>query len=85
MQPAATALRFEGRTITWAGLAGRVASLAGALHRRGIGFGDRVMILMLNRPEFIEATLAANRLGAIAVPVNFRLTEPELAYVSENC
>jgi fatty-acyl-CoA synthase len=85
MQPAATALRFEGRTITWAGLAGRVASLAGALHRRGIGFGDRVMILMLNRPEFIEATLAANRLGAIAVPVNFRLTEPELAYVAENC
>ena len=85
MQPAATALRFEGRTITWAGLSDRVASLAGALHRRGIGFGDRVMILMLNRPEFIEATLAANRLGAIAVPVNFRLTEPELAYVAENC
>lgn len=85
MQPDATALRFKGRTITWAQLDSRVTALAGALHRRGVGSGDRVMILMLNRPEFIEATLAANRLGAIAVPVNFRLTGPELAYLVENC
>jgi len=85
MQPNATALRFMGRTITWSQLDRRVSALAGALHRRGIGFGDRVMILMLNRPEFIEATLAANRLGAIAVPVNFRLTPPELAYLVDNC
>ena len=85
MQPDATALRFKGRTITWTQLDGRVTALAGALHRRGVGSGDRVMILMLNRPEFIEATLAANRLGAIAVPVNFRLTVPELAYLVENC
>jgi len=84
MQPDATALRFTGRTITWAGLADRVARLAGALHRRGVAAGDRVMILMLNRPEFIEATLAANSLGAIAVPVNFRLTPPELAFLVEN-
>jgi fatty-acyl-CoA synthase len=84
MQPNATALRFLGQTTTWAQLDSRVSALAGALHRRGIGFGDRVMILMLNRPEFIEATLAANRLGAIAVPVNFRLTPTELAYLVDN-
>ena len=85
MQPDATALRFTGRTITWAGLDARVKALASALHRRGIAAGDRVMILMLNRPEFIETCLAANSLGAIAVPVNFRLTPPELAYLVENC
>ena len=85
MQPDATALRFIGRTITWAELAERVSRLASALHRRGVAAGDRVMILMLNRPEFIEAALAASRLGAIAVPVNFRLTPPELAYLVENC
>ena len=84
MQPNATALRFLGQTTTWAQLDSRVSALAGALHRRGIGFGDRLMILMLNRPEFIEATLAANRLGAIAVPVNFRLTPTELAYLVDN-
>ena len=85
MQPNATALRFLGRTITWAELHRRVTGLAGALHRRGVGQGDRVMILMLNRPEFVETCLAATMLGAIAVPVNFRLTPPELAYVVEDC
>ncbi|MBI3689346.1 MAG: AMP-binding protein [Mycolicibacterium aromaticivorans] len=74
MQPGATALRFMGHTTTWAEFDHRVTKLADALSRRGVGFGDRVMILMLNRPEFVEATLAANQLGAIAVPVNFRLT-----------
>lgn len=85
MQPGATALRFAGSTTTWAELARRVSGLAGALHRRGVGAGDRVMILMLNRPEFVEACLAATMLGAIAVPVNFRLTPPELAYLVDNC
>ena len=85
MQPGATALRFNGRTTTWAELEQRVRGLAGALHRRGLRAGDRVMILMLNRPEFVEACLAASRLGAIAVPVNFRLTPPELAYLVDNC
>ena len=65
-----------GRTTTWADFDHRVTKLAGALHWRGVRQGDRVMILMLNRPEFVEATLAANRIGAIAVPVNFRLTRP---------
>ncbi len=85
MSPDATAIRFAGRTITWGELQHRVHRLASALHRRGVAAGDRVMILMLNRPEFVEACLAANQLGAIAVPVNFRLTPPELAYLVENC
>lgn len=39
---------------------------------------------MGNRPEFMETVLAANRLGAIAVPLNFRLTGPEASYVLGN-
>nr|WP_269462782.1 fatty-acid--CoA ligase FadD5 [Mycobacterium basiliense] len=85
MQPRATALRFMGHTVTWADLRHRVAALAGALSRRGVGFGDRVMILMLNRTEFVESVLAANMLGAIAVPLNFRLTSPEIAFLVEDC
>jgi len=84
MQPQATALRFLGRTTTWAELDRRVCRLAAALHRRGVGAGDRVMILMLNRPEFVETCLATTMLGATAVPVNFRLTPPELAYLVED-
>jgi fatty-acyl-CoA synthase len=85
MQPNATALRFLGNTVTWEELQRRVAALADALSRRGVGFGDRVMILMLNRTEFVESVLAANTLGAIAVPLNFRLTPPEIAFLVEDC
>ena len=85
MQPDATALRHLGHTITWAELDRRVSALAGALSRRGVRFGDRVLILMLNRTEFIESCLAANKLGAIAVPVNFRMTPPEIAFLVSDC
>lgn len=85
MQPGDTALRYLGQTTIWAELDRRVTALAGALQRRGVGFGDRVLVLMLNRPEFIESVLAANRLGAIAVPVNFRMTAPEIAFLVGDC
>ena len=85
MQPNATALRFLGKTVTWDGLQRRVVALADALSRRGVGFGDRVMILMLNRTEFVESVLAVNSLGAIAVPLNFRLTSAEIAFLVEDC
>ncbi|OBH29616.1 long-chain fatty acid--CoA ligase [Mycobacterium sp. E342] len=85
MQPGATALRFLGKTVTWGELRDRVAALADALSRRGVGFGDRVMVLMLNRTEFVESVLAANMLGAIAVPLNFRLTAAEIAFLVQDC
>lgn len=85
MQPGATALRFLGKTVTWGDLRHRVAALAGALSRRGIGFGDRVMVLMLNRTEFVESVLAVNMLGGIAVPLNFRLTAAEIAFLVGDC
>lgn len=85
MQPNATALRFLGKGLTWGELHGRVRALADALSRRGVGFGDRVMVLMLNRPEFMESVLAINMLGAIAVPLNFRLTAAEIAFLVQDC
>lgn len=84
MQPDAVALRFQGASITWSELDDRVARFAGVLSRRGVGFGDRVLILMLNRPEYLEAVLAVNALGALAVPVNFRMTPPEVAFLAQN-
>ena len=85
MQPGATAIRFMGRTTTWAQFDHRVSKLADAFTRRGVRLGDRVMILMLNRPEFVEATVAASRIGAIAVQVNFRLTRPSWGFLVEDC
>src|SRR3954449_6778922 len=80
-QPDGVAIRFGDRSITWRELHERVTALAGAFAERGVAPGDRVAILMTNRPEFVEATLAANAAGAIAVPVNFRLAPEEVAYV----
>ncbi|MFC9660642.1 fatty-acid--CoA ligase FadD5 [Nocardia sp. NPDC127606] len=78
--PDGPALRYLGKTTSWGELHWRVTRLADALARRGVGDGDRVMILMLNNTEYIESVFAINTLGAIAVPVNFRLTPPEIAY-----
>ncbi|MFF0544920.1 fatty-acid--CoA ligase FadD5 [Nocardia thailandica] len=80
-RPDAPALRYLGKTTTWRELHERVGKLAAALARRGVGAGDRVMILMLNNAEYIESVFAINTLGAIAVPVNFRLTPPELVFL----
>jgi fatty-acyl-CoA synthase len=78
MRPDATAVRFRGATTTWKHLAERSFSLAAALAARGVGAGDRVALLTLNHPFFLEAVLATNAIGAIAVPLNFRLAPPEL-------
>jgi fatty-acyl-CoA synthase len=80
-KPGAVYLRFEGVSITWSQLHVRVAGVAGALRRRGVRAGDRVAIMMTNRPEFLETMLAANALGAIVVPVNFRLAPEEIASI----
>ncbi|MFF0489041.1 fatty-acid--CoA ligase FadD5 [Nocardia sp. NPDC004068] len=81
MRPDAVAIRFRGQDTTWKQLHERSSRFADALARRGVGFGDRVLILALNHPEYIEAVFGITKLGAIAVPVNFRLTPPEVAYI----
>src|SRR3954449_6021397 len=79
--PDVAALRFEGAGRTYAELDERVTRLARALQQRGLGIGDRVAVLGLNGVEAWESYLAGVRLGAIVVPVNFRLVADEVAYV----
>src|SRR3954449_2771045 len=79
--PDVAALRFEGTGLTYRELDERVTRLARALADRGVGVGDRVAVLALNAMEVWEAYLAGVRLGAIVVPVNFRLVADEVAYV----
>jgi long-chain acyl-CoA synthetase len=59
--------------------------LAGGLAACGIGRGDRVVMFIDNRPEFITVLLALQRLGAIAVPVGVREQRPGLAYIARQC
>ena len=83
-KPDLAALRYRGATTTWAQLDDRSRRLSSALAARGVGAGDRVLMLLTNRPEFVETLVAVNRLGAIAVPVNFRLVADEVAFLAQN-
>jgi fatty-acyl-CoA synthase len=67
-----------GRTLTYAGLDARAGRLAAMFAARGVGEGDRVAILCRNRIAFFEALFACARLGAILVPLNWRMPAAEL-------
>ncbi|MCQ9368525.1 long-chain-fatty-acid--CoA ligase [Brevibacterium sp. 91QC2O2] len=84
MAPDEPALKADGHTTTWEQLNARMDSLAAALQRRGLQTGDRVVLLTLNHAEAILGVLGVNRAGGIAVPINARLTPPEIAYIVED-
>src|SRR5580704_14466911 len=75
------AVIFGATRLTHLQLLDRVNALAAGLREAGIGKGDIVALLMGNRPEFLEAALAVNRVGAAFLPLNVRLAEPELEYI----
>ena len=86
------AMRFPGRPavidgarqVTYAELDLRVERLAVALSRRGVEQGDRIAAVLINGLPLIELYLAAARLGAILLPVNWRLAPPEIAWIIDN-
>jgi len=82
--PARRALTFEGETWTYAQLQERIDRLASAMRAEGVNHGDRVGFLGVNQPAFFVTMFAALRLGAIFVPLNFRLTGPELTYIAND-
>lgn len=76
-------VRYAGGDLTYAELDRRSAQLASVLVDGGVAAGDRVAYLGLNSPAFVLTMLACWRIGALFVPVNFRLAEPELRSVLE--
>src|SRR5689334_1254547 len=75
---------FEGETTTYAQMAARATALAAGLQHRGVRRSDVVGLLSYNCPEMLETLFAANRLGAIAMPINWRLAAPEVRYILEH-
>ena len=63
----------------------RTARAAGLLEARGVTAGDRVAILCRNRVEFFELLFACAKLGAILVPLNWRMPASELVQLIEDC
>ncbi|MBT2299496.1 AMP-binding protein [Variovorax paradoxus] len=75
----------EGRRWSYPETGEAADRLAGAFAAAGIAAGERVLMLMGNRPEFLFVLLALQRLGAIAVPVGVREQRPGLAYIAQQC
>lgn len=85
INPDAIALRQDNRALRYAELADRVDRVAAALTRAGVGKGDRVAYLGPNDIATFEAFFATGRLGALFVPINWRLAAPEVAYQIADC
>src|SRR6476619_580409 len=80
--PDKLALRYQGQSWTYAYLAERIDALARAMKTRmGVHRGDRVAVLALNSPDYLALLYACARLGAMLVPLNWRLAVPEQVFI----
>jgi fatty-acyl-CoA synthase len=77
---------FSDRSFSYAEFDARISRLAGHLrHQLGVARGDRVAVLALNTTDTLEVQFACGRLGAVFVPLNTRLTVPELQFIVGDC
>ena len=81
LTPNKLAARDSRRAMTFAELNQRAQQLAEGLLELGLHAGDRVGVLAYNCVEWLEIYVALARVGLVAVPINFRLTGPEVAYI----
>jgi fatty-acyl-CoA synthase len=80
--PDKIALRFAGAALSYADFTSRIADAARALKSNlGIGRGDRIAILAANHPDYLILLYACARLGAMLVPLNWRLAVPEQMFI----
>ena len=82
--PDSPALTCDETTWTYRQLQDQVELLSSVLASCGVGAGDRVAYLGFNDPMFLVALFATARIGAIFVPLNFRLTGAELQFVKHS-
>ena len=85
LQPHKIGARDSQRSLTFAQWHERASRLANGLLALGLVKGDRVALLAYNRVEWMEMYVALARAGLVAVPINFRLTAPEIAYIASHC
>lgn len=82
--PERTAVVDGERRYTFRTLGERVNRLSNGLRQLGVEKGDRVAVLSPNSHRMLEAFFAVPQLGAILVPLNYRLTTPEFAYILQH-
>jgi fatty-acyl-CoA synthase len=75
---------YQGRSVSYREMADWSSRLAGGLRQLGMAEGGVVALLSYNNTEFLATIFAANHLGAIAMPINWRLAAPELRYLLDH-
>jgi acyl-CoA synthetase (AMP-forming)/AMP-acid ligase II len=83
-QPDAEAVVFEETRLSYGRLNERVNRLANGLGSLGLGRGSHVALLLENCHQYLEAYYALSKAGMIAVPLNWRLSNPELGYIVDH-
>src|ERR1044072_171493 len=83
--PAAPAIEFGSRHISYGELRSATLQMAHAIVSLGVRPGDRIALLLHDSPEFVEAFIATCSLGAIAVPINMSLPLEEQCSILHNC
>ncbi len=78
------ALVFLDRRFTYAELEARANRLAHYMAAQGVGAGDHVGLYLMNCPEYVEALLAAYKLRAVPINVNYRYVQDELRYLLDD-
>jgi long-chain acyl-CoA synthetase len=81
LYPRGLAFTFENERVTHADYAARTDRLAAGLERAGIAAGERIAVISQNNLEFVDLYGAAARLGAILVPINWRLSPEEIVFI----
>lgn len=79
--PDKTALVYGGERISYAQFLRRIERLGGWLLQEGVTPGDVVAVLMKNSAAFLEIAFAASHVGAVLLPVNYRLSTEEVSYI----
>jgi fatty-acyl-CoA synthase len=82
--PGRCALKYRSEEISYAAFDRRIRVAGGWLASRGVGAGDVVAVLMKNSAAFLDIAFATSHLGAIFLPINYRLASDEIAYIVEN-
>ena len=82
--PDHVALIYDGERITYGEFAERIAVVGGWLEAQGVGVGDVVAALMKNSAAFLEIAFAVSHIGAVFLPINFRLAAEEVGYIVGN-
>ena len=84
VRPNSAALVYENHAISYRELYKRALSMAGWLQEQSIDADTVVALLMKNSPAFLEIVFALSHIGAVVLPLNYRLAAAEIAYITDH-